>query len=269
MSGIGLGFSFGFSVGSSANLDPDAAAFIASSGATESAAINSWVTQVKAAGLWSFIRAWPMRSGQNAGTGATVYGLGGLNAANGVLTGSPLWQANGVQFLLASGQYMTAAISSFSGRYSVGAAATMLTTGVGGSVIVAINGVSAADSVQINDAPTSTIGGGHREVAGATYVAVPNQAYTIDVPAFTVQGWDGSATARRNTNGANVSVATPAFGGAVTPFRVNARADVGTIGQNKRVAFAFYTSGAGGTDAEHETLRTIYKATLGAGLGLP
>ena len=269
MSGIGLGFSFGFSVGSSANLDPDAAAFIASSGATDSAAINSWVTQVKAAGLWSFIRAWPMRSGQNAGAGATVYGLGGLDAVNGTLVNSPAWQADGVQFLSASTQRMDAAISSFSGRYTVGAAVTMMTTGSGGSCIMAVNGNSAADSAQMNDATPSVFAGGHRQVAGSTYIATPNQTYTINVPAFVAQGWDGSATVRKSLDGANTSVAAPAFGGAIAPLRVNCRGDMLTHGQDKRVAMAFYMAGAGGTDAEHQTLRTIYKDTLGAGLGLP
>jgi hypothetical protein len=269
MSGIGLGFSFGFSVGSSANLDPDAAAFIASSGATDSAAINSWVTQVKAAGLWSFIRAWPMRSGQNAGAGATVYGLGGLNAADGVLTGSPLWQTAGIQFLFASSQYMTAAISSSSAHYSAGAAVTPLTTGGPNSCIVAVNGTSNADAMQINDAGSNVLSGGHRTVAGSTNVSTPNQAFVNGTVMFAAQGWDGSVV-RRTKDGAAVTAAATTFGGAITPLRVNARGDTVTAGQDKLVAFAFYLVGTGSGDAAtHEMLRTIYKATLGAGLGLP
>ena len=63
--------------GRGASLDPATSAFVAASGATDAAAIDAWVVQMKAAGLWSFVRAWPMRAGQNAGAGATVYGLGG------------------------------------------------------------------------------------------------------------------------------------------------------------------------------------------------
>lgn len=249
-------------------IDPDAAAFVAASGASNPLVINAWVKEIKSAGLWSSIRAFPMRAGQNAGTGATVFGLGGLNAANGVLTGSPLWQADGVQFLLASGQYMTAAISSSSANYSAGAAVNMLTTGGPNSCILAVNGTSNADALQINDASTNILSGGHRTVAGSTNVSAPNQAFTANTPLFVVQGWDG-AVVRRTTNGVAVSSAATTFGGAITPFRVNARGDATTAGQNKRVAFAFYLTGAGsGSAATQETLRTIYKATLGTGLGL-
>jgi hypothetical protein len=269
MSGSGFGFSFGYGLGSSASLDPDAAAFIAASGATDQASINEWVKEIKNAGLWSSIRAYPMRSGQNAGTGATVFGLGGLNSADGVLTGTPLWQTNGVQFLLLSGQYMTAAISSSSTNYSAGAAVNMLSVGGPNSCVLAINGTSNADAMQINDAAANVLSGGHRTVAGSTNVSPANQAFTTGTPLFTVQGWDGSV-ARRTTNGVAVTTAATTFGGAITPFRVNSRADSATTGQDKRVAFAFYLAGAGtGSAATQETLRTIYKATLGAGLGLP
>lgn len=170
--------------------------------------------------------------------------------------------------LLASGQYMTAAISSSSANYSAGAAVNMLTTGGPNSCILAVNGTSNADALQINDASTNILSGGHRTVAGSTNVSAPNQAFTANTPLFVVQGWDG-AVVRRTTNGVAVSSAATTFGGAITPFRVNARGDATTAGQNKRVAFAFYLTGAGsGSAATQETLRTIYKATLGTGLGL-
>jgi hypothetical protein len=259
----------GLASATDAGIDPDAAAFVAASGASNLSQINAWVEAIKSAGLWSLIRAYPMRSGQNAGTGATVFGLGGLNSANGVLTGSPLWQANGVQFLLLSGQYMTATISSSSANYSAGAAVNMLSVGGPNSCVLAINGTSNADAMQINDSAVNALGGGHRTVAGSTYVAPANQAFTTGTPLFTVQGWDGSVV-RRTTNGVVVTAAATTFGGAITPLRVNSRGDAATTGQDKRVAFAFYLAGAGtGSAATQETLRTIYKATLGTGLGLP
>lgn len=252
-----------------AGFDADTLAFALASGATSLGPLDAFVRGLKSAGLWGFIRSWPMLPGQNAGSGATVYGLGGLNGVNGNLTGSPAWNAGGVELLSASSQRMDAAISSFNSRYSVGAAVTMMTSGLGGSCIVAINGTSSADSVQLNDTIGSAFAGGHRQVAGSTYIAPPNQPYTINAPAFVAQGWDGSATVRKAIDGANTSVGAPAFGGAIAPLRVNCRGDALTHGQNKRVAFAFYLVGAGGTDAEHGAIRDLYKSTLGAGLGLP
>jgi hypothetical protein len=42
--------------------------------------------------------AWPMRSYQNAGTGSTVYSLGGLGRYDGTMINSPTWGYNGVAF---------------------------------------------------------------------------------------------------------------------------------------------------------------------------
>jgi hypothetical protein len=79
-------------------LDADAAAYIARSGATDRAAINAFVRGVKALGLWNNMVCWPLRSSQNAGTGDTVYSLGGLGKFNGTLVNGPTRGADGVTF---------------------------------------------------------------------------------------------------------------------------------------------------------------------------
>ena len=77
-------------------LDADAAAYIARSGATDRTAINAFVRGVKALGLWNNMVCWPLRSSQNAGTGDTVYSLGGLGTFNGTRVNGPAWGANGL-----------------------------------------------------------------------------------------------------------------------------------------------------------------------------
>ena len=79
-------------------LDADAAAYIARSGATDRTAINAFVRGVKALGLWNNRVCWPLRSSQNAGTGDTVYSLGGLGALNGTRVNGPAWTADGLTF---------------------------------------------------------------------------------------------------------------------------------------------------------------------------
>lgn len=63
--------------------DPDAISYINRSGATDINAINDFVLQTKGLGIWDKLICWPMRSTLNAGTGRTVYGLGGLTANDG------------------------------------------------------------------------------------------------------------------------------------------------------------------------------------------
>ena len=57
--------------------------------------INKFVIGTKKLGLWNTMVCWPMRSIHNAGTGSTVYSLGGLGTYNGTMTNSPVWNSDG------------------------------------------------------------------------------------------------------------------------------------------------------------------------------
>jgi hypothetical protein len=76
--------------------DADTLAFIATSGATDIKAIDGFVKGVKALGLWDSMVAWPLRSSQNAGTGTTAYSLGGLGTFSGTLVNGPTWGVDGI-----------------------------------------------------------------------------------------------------------------------------------------------------------------------------
>jgi len=58
--------------------------------------INKFVVGIKRMGLWNSMVAWPMRSIHNAGTGSTVYSLGGLGVYNGTINNSIPWSYKGV-----------------------------------------------------------------------------------------------------------------------------------------------------------------------------
>jgi hypothetical protein len=88
-------------------IDPDVAAFAARSGATDTTRLSAYAQGIKALGLWSNHASWPQKSAQNAGTGSTVFMLGGVNAGNGTLVNSPAWGANGIAYVTASSQYMS------------------------------------------------------------------------------------------------------------------------------------------------------------------
>lgn len=90
--------------------DTDVLAFAAASGAVsipDLLKIEDLVAYLKAQSLWDYARFYPMKSAQNAGSGATVYGLGGLTANNMTLVNSPTWGSDGVTFAAASSQYGT------------------------------------------------------------------------------------------------------------------------------------------------------------------
>lgn len=57
--------------------------------------INKFVIGIKKLGLWNSMVCYPMRSIHNAGTGSTVYSLGGLGVYNGTMVNGPTWQSDG------------------------------------------------------------------------------------------------------------------------------------------------------------------------------
>ena len=91
--------------GNSLIYDSDVAAFQKASGATQVGPILALVDYLKAQSLWDYARFYPMKSAQNAGSGSTVYGLGGLTSNNMTLVNSPTWGSGGVTFASASSQY--------------------------------------------------------------------------------------------------------------------------------------------------------------------
>lgn len=82
------------------NLDADADSYILRAGVTDATAqtqINDFVVGVKALGVWNNMVCWPSRSAQNAGTGNTIYSLGGLGTFNATKTAGITWNANGLR----------------------------------------------------------------------------------------------------------------------------------------------------------------------------
>jgi hypothetical protein len=79
--------------------DPDALSYVQISGASDIQNINAFVVGIKALGLWNSMVCWPLRSTQNAGTGSTAYSLGGLGTYNGTLVNGPTWGTDGVTFV--------------------------------------------------------------------------------------------------------------------------------------------------------------------------
>ena len=94
---LGLGLRLGS--GTFAGFDADAAAYFDRAGvtnATAKAQINAFVKGTKDLGLWSNLVCWPLRSAQNKGSGTTAYSLGGYSINNGTLSSGGLWGADGL-----------------------------------------------------------------------------------------------------------------------------------------------------------------------------
>jgi len=247
--------------------DADAAAYFERAGVTDATAkgqINAFVKGVKDLGLYNSMVSWPLRSAQNAGTGTTAYSLGGLGIFNGTLTNGPTWGADGISN--AGTSYISLANAFPETRVMIQVhkltdgsdldGATMASYGSGPEkgyeFLHVLSGIPqwrvyAGDF--LNNARTSSVNLNDSQfhfVAGITDNA--SSGIIVDATA-------GSFTTMTNlprlTATGILTIGARSNGTAVIPCQTSFAA-----------IFTTYTS-------EVSSVRTLYKNTLGTGLGLP
>jgi hypothetical protein len=261
---LGLGLRLGS--GTFAGYDADAAAYFKRAGVTDATAkgqINAFIKGLKNLNLWSSSIVWPMRSAQNAGTGTTAYSLGGLSASNGTLTNGPTWGSDGIVFDGVN-DYITLSDNTFSsGNLAESFLGFLKPNGGTGSVIVGQGDPSGNPNVNY-----------YHLKAGATGNDLATMAFTDSAIAASDTSWkslfQGNTTL--GFKGKN--------GGALTSFSLSN--SINKTGKNCLIG-AFPTFGGyfQGTisavikiDATPSTqlnsdVYSLYKTTLGDGLGLP
>ena len=255
--------------------DSDAQTYFSSTGITRTDAkqiVNRFVVGVKNLGLWSSMVCWPLRSSQNAGAGTIAYSLGGLATYNGTLLNSPTRVEDGIQ-----SDANNKTISHDGGRdfgtnpFTFGACLkvqtfALLTPFMGlyppSATLAAYDAsVSSSGILDVLIRNNSTAGGTSRVTAGA---------FTADTFGF--------ATATRNdnvlstflnnsSNGTSSSVASGInFTRTDTQSFITSRQNDSATHVLSTVAFAFLVKGQA---INPSSLYTLYKTTLGTGLGLP
>jgi hypothetical protein len=233
-------------------IDADATAFVAASGATDFDAINRFVIGMKTLGLYNSMVCWPLRSTQNAGTGSTAYSLGGLGTYNGTLVNGPTWGADGVNFNSASARI--AVTLSLSQPLTVIGVANFKTLTDGGSIIDgSSNRITLFNGS--NSAKTTLF-------AGADFLNSSN-SYTANANLFTA-GYANGTDSVVYLNGTAATAANAGTSG-IGPTVIIGNNTVFNFGdKNIDIAFCAIFNG----QAYNDTVRALYKSTLGQGLGL-
>lgn len=248
-------------------LDADAAAYIARSGATDRTAINAFVRGVKDLGLWNNMVCWPLRSSQNAGFGSTAYSLGGLGTYDGTLVNAPGWGANGITF---SGGSPTESInpSAISADKSVtlfyAASHSDLTSNE--QKAINVNGCEIGRAFNTSGVEMAFLGSPFPTSGRSTAIS----GFAINTFYSATGTFNDAATSMsRFYNGANKVTNTSAdmSGTPIAEVFIGKRQGdnskfVGTI------AVSAYLNSVL-SDAQVAALHSLYKSTLGTGLGLP
>ena len=74
-----------------------------------------FVRGLKSLDLYRNAVLWPMRSYQNAGTGTTVYSLGGLGRYDGTMVNSPTWSLSGMNNFVYNSKYISLSLFALDG----------------------------------------------------------------------------------------------------------------------------------------------------------
>jgi hypothetical protein len=266
-------------------IDPDARNFINNTGATDRAAINYFVKGIKRLGLWDDMVCWPLRSAQNAGTGSTAYSLGGLGVYNGTLVNGPTWGVDGVQRNSGANGYISIPsleIATY-GQFSILGAISL--------IAVANNQQINLLTVEYDSEPVSATGrlGIFTQTSGTRNLLVQAQntsaqeikrefASTTSTIVDNVFHFFGGSVAPQpamartlTRNGSGVGSDSGSMAGAWDAIGVNSAilaAQSGNTAYAAQSPFVMFISNAISASNQNDVY-SLYKSTLGQGLGLP
>jgi hypothetical protein len=248
--------------------DPATIEYAARSGATDLANIDAFVRGVKDLGLWNSMVCWPLRSTQNAGTGDTVYSLGGLGTFNGTRVNGPTWGTSGILFDAATNTHITTLLDVIGLRKFTAMVATEQRAQVGpADAMISAWGTPASSQYLILRKTATTFANGIvRSGAATKSLQIANQS-----PDWRVYGW-GTQGADTVLTASGAQIGSQAFlpdetGSSLLSIGIlqppNGAPYDGTI------AWAMFYKDNELTTAQQLSVYTLYRATLGTGLGLP
>lgn len=262
--------------------DTDASAYFTTAGVTSTAGrqqVSRFVTGVKNLGLWNSMVCWPLRSSQNAGTGTTAYSLGGLQTSNATMSGGS-WLADG--FSLSGTQYGSSTLSELNQDVTLLICARGDGTAYGSFPhVFGLQADSAWNGNQIcigANGGNTDMGTFHRNSATATAYSGSGSNPLNSSTSFCFLGGNAKSTALLNyrviSAGTLTSGGTPASSGSATLDRMQLNGrwvppGFGGLSLANPMVCAFCAIISPNINGSESSFYSLYKSTLGQGLGLP
>lgn len=244
--------------------------------ATPRKQIRDFSAGVNDLGLWNSMVCWPLRSSQNAGTGTTAYSLGGLGTFNGTMLGGATWGEDGVGFVTASSTRISTATVPFANSISVFNVSMHTAFGASSGDYSA---TSTVNSIYLTRGVDSFITGSsgsrtlyiwiYKAGAIASNLGVPITNESAFLNVFHAYGLSASSTNNASFYDGTATTLTQS-----TPVVESGQVAIGsqTTGGGRTVTgkIPFHLlSTTGFSASQYSALYTLYKQTLGQGLGLP
>jgi hypothetical protein len=236
--------------------------------------ISDFVRGIKSLGLWNSMVCWPLRASQNAGGGTTAFSLGGLGQFNGTLVNAPTWGANGMTFLLASAQGISATVGNLTLAEQSLFAVSRTPVINAGQVLIARNstgGTQNGMNLRTNEATAIAGGIGDigvvQQAGGSTLLNIINSKDT-NFSGYAVASNITNARLKRfpSTESADTALA---FTGNLTntdPLWIGRRSAAAGTGDCTIPFASMFTRDI---RSSWDQVYSLYRQTLGLGLGLP
>jgi hypothetical protein len=237
--------------------DRDAINYFSRAGVTDATAkaqINAFVKGIKNLGLYNSMVCWPLRSSQNAGTGTTAYSLGGLGTYNGTLAGAslPTWGVNGVNFSPSASSRITASLA-LSQPFSAYGCISFNFLAAAGSLF---SGGSATNAQIFNFSNSAKID------AEAGTILTSSASYSLGSKFFPTAYFNGASSVVGINNSTNNG---SAGSNGISELRIGNNSNLNYAGKDIEIPFLMFVSNS----AINSSVYSLYKTTLGQGLGLP
>ena len=258
--------------------DGDAATYFDRAGVTDATAksqINAFVIGVKELGLWNGMVCWPLRSAQNKGSGTTAYSLGGYGTYDSSIVGTISWGTSGMVYAndssfkyIAYGPGLAQSFNSSNSCFAVGAisATTSQFRRYIGASSVPASVLSAQMMLPSNSTSMYSINTYSESIASDVVISGELSNFNWLGISFDYSTGSNNVNGQLNTTFGTASRAssTPAS----RQFQIGGGQSVqdtftGTM------SFAAYFPTSIVSQANKESLYSLYKTTLGTGLGLP
>jgi hypothetical protein len=235
--------------------------------------IRDFAKGVNDLGLWDSMVCWPLRSSQNYGSGTTAFSLGGLGGFEGTLIGGPAWTANGIATDSDLKYIRHDAGRDFgTGQFTFGACFKQQSFGTGAyalglypssAVAAAYDmGANATGLIDVLIRNTSSVGGNSRVIAGQMIADTFGCAIATRSDNTLVSTLNGNTVGTSSTLAAGVN-----FNRTDIQSIILGREATSNLARNLVTQpFAFIIKGQA---IAASSFYTLYKETLGQGLGLP
>ena len=235
--------------------------------------ITDFAKGVNDLGLWSSMVCWPLRSSQNYGSGTTAFSLGGLGTFNGTLVNGPTWGADGVTFD-GSNDLITASVP-FPASFTLFLVAKNLAGAKGSKSMAGTSASTTNTNISFSTLNTGQAYGFAWAPATGQQLVYTSSIATGALGIFEAVGLgytlgDREVVKNGTTFDAGVTDPTTPLVAETKNLHIggNAQGSQGTSFFNGEFPIGALVSGKI-SRAQHTAFYTLYKSTLGTGLGLP